>query len=150
MHFNENTTPYLYANIIKSLLCCTSLCFNKICNSPWHWIVKFFQDVWCYTIPVLHSHFQVSSVFHSIWFPISFFIIFQIFSMIFMSGEFPGHSRTDIPLHWRNVLVHSARSSIKKYPICGNTTHSHESVVHSHNKRSHSRVWRKQNKKYHA
>ena len=37
--------------------------------------------------------------------PISYFIIFQTFSMEFTSGEFPGHSRTGISLHSRNVLV---------------------------------------------
>ena len=49
-HFNENTTT-LYAYIIKSVFLCIALCFNKICNSPWHWNVKFFQDVQYYTIP---------------------------------------------------------------------------------------------------
>ena len=72
-----------------------------------------------------------------------------------MSGEFPGHSRTGIPLYSRNVLVllelcYSARSCIKIYPFYGNTTHSHESVFHSHNYRRHCRVCRKQNEKYHA
>ena len=57
-----------------------------------------------------------------------------------MSGEFPGHSRTGIPLHSRNVLVHlelchSARSCIKILPFCWNTTHSHVSVFQSHNDR---------------
>ena len=31
------------------------------------------------------------------------------------------------------------------YPFCGNSTHSHESVFHSHNNRRQCRVWRKQN-----
>ena len=37
----KKTTLYVY--IIKSVFHCTSLYFNKICNSPWHWIVKFFH-----------------------------------------------------------------------------------------------------------
>ena len=77
--------------------------------------------------------------------PFSYFIIFQTFSMEFTSGEYPGHSRTGITLHSRNVLVlfelYCARSYIKLYPSCGNTTHSHESVSHSHNNHD----WRKQN-----
>ena len=47
--------------------------------------------------------------------PISYFIIFQTFSMDFTSDEFPGHSRMGILNHSRNVLVllelwHGARS----------------------------------------
>ena len=43
-----------------------------------------------------------------------------------------------ISLHSRNVLVilelpHDARSYIKLYLICGNSTHSHESVFDSYN-----------------
>ena len=69
---------------------------------------------------------------------ISFFIILQTFAMDFTSGEFPGHSRTGILLHSRNVLIllelwHGPRSYIKLYHICVNTTHSHESVFHSTN-----------------
>ena len=50
--------------------------------------------------------------------------------MVFMSRQFPSHSRTGIPLHSLNVLVllvlwQGARSCIKIYPICGNTTRSH-------------------------
>ena len=52
-----------------------------------------------------HTHFHVSSFKHGIWLPISFFIIFQKFSMEFISVEFPGHLRTDIPLHSKNILV---------------------------------------------
>ena len=75
--------------------------------------------------------------------------------MEFISSEFPGHSRTGIPLHWRNVLAllelwHGARSCIKIYHFCGNPTYSHESVFHSHNNRHHCRDWSKQNEKYHA
>ena len=68
---------------------------------------------------------------------ISYFIIIQTFSIEFTSGEYPGHSRTGITLHSRYVLVllelYCARSYIKLCPSCGNTTHSHESVFHSHN-----------------
>ena len=47
----------------------------------------------------------------------------------FMSGEFLGHSSTNIPLHSRNDLVflelwHDAWSCIQIYSFCGNTTHS--------------------------
>ena len=41
----------MYAFIIKSVFRCTSLCFNKFCNSHWHRIVKLFQDFLCCTIP---------------------------------------------------------------------------------------------------
>ena len=69
--------------------------------------------------------------------------------------EFPGFFRTCISLHSRNVLVlldlwNGARSCIKIYPFCQNTTHPHESVFHSLNNRRLCRVWRKQNDEYHA
>ena len=49
--------------------------------------------------------------------------------MEFMSVELSGHSKSGIPLHSRNIIVllqlcHSARSCIKIYPFCRNTTHS--------------------------
>ena len=47
-------------------------------------------------------------------------------------------------------LCHSAISCLKIYPFWWNTAHSYESVFHSHNNWRHSRVWRKQNKKFHA
>ena len=70
-----------------------------------------------------HTRLHISSFFNSIWPPISFFIIFQTFSMEFMSGELHGHSETGIYLHSRNVLVllelgHGVRSCIKIYPFC--------------------------------
>ena len=48
------------------------------------------------------------------------FIIFQTFSMVLMSRQFPGHSRMGLPLHTWNVLVllelwHGAISCIKIY-----------------------------------
>ena len=43
-HSNENTTA-LYAYIRKPVFRCSFLWFNKICISPWHLIVKFFNDV---------------------------------------------------------------------------------------------------------
>ena len=49
----KNTTTYLYAYIINSVICCIFFCFIKICNSPWHGIVRLFLDVWCYTIPCI-------------------------------------------------------------------------------------------------
>ena len=71
-----------------------------------------------------------------------------------MSGKFPGHFTIGISLHSKNVLVllglwHGARSCIKTYPFCGNTTHSHYSLCHSHSNQQHCRVWRKQNEAYH-
>ena len=70
-------------------------------------------------------------------------------------GKFPGHSRRDVPLHSRNVLVlielwRGARLCIKIYHFFGNTTYSHESVFRSHNNRRYCRVWRKQKEKHHA
>ena len=96
----------------------------------------------------LHILASTSPVNHDILFPISFFIIFQTFSLEFISSEFPGHSRTGIPLHSRNVLAllelwHGARSCIKICHFCGNPTYSHESVFHSHNNRHHCRDWSK-------
>ena len=80
------------------------------------------------------------------------FIIFKTSSMGFISGEYPGHFRTGIPLYSRNVLVllellHGKRKFIKIYPFCGTTTHSNESVSRSHNYmyQRHYRVWHKQN-----
>ena len=42
------------------------------------------------------------------------------------------------------------RACIKIYPFSGNTTHSHKSVFHKHNKRRHGRVWRIENVEYRA
>ena len=52
-----------------------------------------------------HTRFHLSSFLHSIWLLVTFFIIFQTFSMGFMSDGFRGHSRMGIHLHSRNVLV---------------------------------------------
>ena len=118
---------------------CTSLCLNKTFIYTWYWIVKFFQDIWSYTIPCFtysllhrasHSRLYISSFKHGSWLPIFFFIIFQTFSMELISGKFPGYFRTGISLHSRNVLAlldlwNGARSCIKIYPFCGNIAHSH-------------------------
>ena len=115
---------YFTTQYFKSI----SLSFNKICNSPWHWIVKFSQDVQCYALPRF-THW-LPHLFFSTWHLVTnLFIIFQTFSMVFMSRQFPSHSRTGIPLHSWNVLVllelwHGAVSCIKIYPFCGKTTHS--------------------------
>ena len=58
------------------------------------------------------------------------FIIFQTFSMVFMSHQLPSLSRTGFPLQSWNGLVllelrHGAISCIVIYPFCGNTMHSH-------------------------
>ena len=79
---------------------------------------------------VSHTGFHISSFLHGIWLPISFFIIFQTFSMGFMSRKFSGYSRTGIPLHSWNVLVllelwHGARSCKKIYPFFCKTMNSH-------------------------
>ena len=76
--------------------------------------------------------------------------------MEFISVEIPGHFRTNIPLHSRNVLVlleygwrkikHKDMSSLWEH----NATHSHESIFHSNSNRRHCQVWRKLNEKYHA
>ena len=60
-HSDEMTTTNLYSYIVKSVFYSTFLCFNKICSFPWHWIVKFFQDVRCYTIPRFTYAFHISS-----------------------------------------------------------------------------------------
>ena len=39
------------------------------------------------------------------WLPLSFFIIYQTFSVEYISVGFPGHFRMGIPLHSSNVLV---------------------------------------------
>ena len=83
---------------------------------------------------------------------------YQYFSSLsskLISGKYPDHFRTIISLHSRHSLVllelyHVARSCIKICPFCGHITHSHRSVLHSHNNRRHCRVWRKQNVKYQA
>ena len=55
----------MYAYIINSVVRCTSLCFDKICNSSRHWIVKFFQDIWCYTI--LWVTYSLQNLFSFTW-----------------------------------------------------------------------------------
>ena len=75
--------------------------------------------------------------------------------MEFIFGEFSGHFRSGTLLYSRNVLsllelCIVTISCIKIYPSCRNTQHSHESVFYRHHNQGHFRVWRKQNKKYHA
>ena len=77
-----------------------------------------------------HTRLYISSFKYGSWLPISFFIIFKTFSMELISDKFPGYLRTCILLHSRYVLVlldlwNVARSCMKIYPLCGNTTHSH-------------------------
>ena len=65
-----------------------------------------------------HTGSHITSLLREIWLPITFFFRFQTFSMGFMSGEFPCHSKADIHLHSMNVLLllelwHSARSCIQ-------------------------------------
>ena len=50
------------------------------------------------------TRFHICSFKHCVWLPMSFFILFQMLSMRFMSGEFPDYSRTWIPLHSRICL----------------------------------------------
>ena len=75
------------------------------------------------------TRFHISSYKHDSWFSIAFFIIFETFSLEFISGEFLGHFRTGVSLHSRHVLVllelwHDILC-IKIYLFCKNTTHSH-------------------------
>ena len=64
-------------------------------------------------------HILASSyLLHGIRLRIPFCIIFQTFYMELISGEFPGHYRKGIPLHYMIVLAHlelwhGARSCIK-------------------------------------
>ena len=109
--------------IIKSVYRCISLCFDKICNLPWHCIVKFLLDFQCYTKPRFTYSLPHLFFLHRNWLPIS-----SLYSMGFMSCEFPGHFRMGIPLLSLNVLVllelwHGGRSWIKMCPFCGNTMH---------------------------
>ena len=65
-----------------------------------------------------HFSFTWNSVTHY------FLYYIQTFSMGFMSGEFPGHSRTDIPLHSGNFLLllelwHGASHSYRYSPSVG-------------------------------
>ena len=146
----KTSTTFLYAIIIYSVFRCASLFFNNICNSSCHLIVKFFQDVRCYSIPhfaywLAHLFFFTNLFLHNI--P-------NVLNGIYV-GKFPDHSRRGDPLHSRNVQVllelwHGARSCIKIYLFFGATTHSHESVFRSHNNGCYCRVWRKQNEKHHA
>ena len=95
-HSNENTTA-LYAYIIKSVFRCSSLCFNKICNSPLHSIVKFFNGVWLNTIPC----FTYS--FHPLFYTVFGYQSLSSLYMKFKSCEFPGNLIMAILLHSRNV-----------------------------------------------
>ena len=52
-----------------------------------------------------HTRLYISSFKHGSWLPISFYIMFQTFSMELMSGKFPGYFRTGNSLDSRNVLV---------------------------------------------
>ena len=175
--YNKNTTTYL--NTIQWKHNNIPVCLQSIKSvfvAPPFLLIRSailgFEDVQSYTIPgrlvlhytmmfgltlyhISHTRFYVSSFKHGSWLPISFFVIFQTFFMVIISSQFPGHFRTGISLHSKNVLVliglwHGARSYIKIYPFYGNTAHSHKSVFHSHSNRQHCRVWRKQNEEYHA
>ena len=105
----------------------TSICFDKICYSPWHWIVKFFQDLRCHTIPcftyslphLFFTQYSVSNLFFH-------YIPYVLYGI----HIFPGYSRMRLLLIISNVLVlfelcSAARSCIMIYPFCGNTTHSY-------------------------
>ena len=113
--------------------------------------VDNFPDIRCYTIyHGSQTRFHISSFKHSIWLPISFLIKTQMFYIEFLSGEFPGHFRTGIPLHCRNVLVflelwHGAKSSIRYIPSV-ETQPVHASLYFT----VIAIVWSKQNEKYHA
>ena len=109
---------------------CTSMC---IIRSAILLGIELFSSPRTFRATLYHASyacFYVSSFKQGSWLPISFFIIFQTFSMEFISPEFPSHFITGFSLHSMQVLVllellHGARSCIKIYPFCGNTTHSH-------------------------
>ena len=134
----------MFAYIIKAEFRCALLIFIKICNSPWHWIVKFFQDVRCYTIlcftySLPHIFFLTQHLVTNLFLR----NIQNVFNWIHV-GIFPAHSRRGVPLHSMNVLVllelwHGARLCIKIHHFFGNTTHWHESVFCSHNNRHHAK-----------
>ena len=108
MHFNENTTLYVY--IIESVFVAPPFAFNKIIRSAILLCIELLSSSVMMTFDASlyhtsHAHFHISSFKHSIWLQISFVTIFQTFSVEFISGDFPGHFRTGITVHSRNVLA---------------------------------------------
>ena len=124
MKTQQHHTPISYF-----IFRCISLCFYKICNSPWHLIEKVLPGrLLQHFTKLSHTCFHISFLTQHL--VTNLFIIFQMFSIGFMYSGFPGHSRMGIPLLSRNVLVllelwHGTRSWIKIFPFCGNTAHSH-------------------------
>ena len=116
-----------------------SLCFRKIFIFLGIELLSSSRKLVLTLYHASHTRLCISSFKHGSWLPISFFIIFKTFPMELIPGRFPGYFRMCISLHLRNVLVlldlqNGARSCIKIHPFCGNTTHSHFSVLYSHNK----------------
>ena len=64
--FLKNTTT-LKAYIIKSVLLCISLCFNKICNSPLHCILSSSRT---FSAKLYHVYILASTSLH--FFPMAF------------------------------------------------------------------------------
>ena len=99
---------------------CTSICLIRSAILLGIKLLSSSRTVGATLYHASHSRFHISAFKHDSWLPISFFIIFQTFSMESFSGEYHGHFGTIISLHSRHVLVllelyHEARSCIKIY-----------------------------------
>ena len=99
IHSSENTTT-LCAYIIKSVYLCISLCFNKICNSFGIKLLNLPGRLVLHYTPlhILASILTSTALIFRWHLVTNLFIIFQTFSMVFMSTM-------GIPLHSWNVLV---------------------------------------------
>ena len=118
------------AYIINSVICCISFCFIKICNSPWHGIVRFFLDVWCYTIPSII--YSIPHHFSFTWNMVTNHFLYYVLKVLYgvhvwriprpfqnrYSFTFYGCSTTFRVMEWREImhtdiallLEHSAKS----------------------------------------
>ena len=132
MHSNENTTTYrpVMHTTFKVSICCTP--FDLI-RSSFLLGIESLSSTRMFGLTLYHaSHtlLYISFFKQCSWLPISFFIIFQKFSMELISGKNPGYLRTGISLQSRDVLVlldlwNGTGSCIKTHPFFGNTMHSH-------------------------
>ena len=114
----------------KASIRCTSICLIRSAILLSIELLNSSKTFGATLFDASHTRFHISAFKHGSWLPISIFIIFQTFSMEFISDEYPGHFRKIISLHSRHVLVllelyHEARSCIKIYPFCGRITHSY-------------------------
>ena len=128
LQWKHNSIVRLHHNVSITL---HHLCFNKICTSPWHWIVKFFKDVRCYTIPCFSHSLPPIFFLHDIQLPISLLLYSKRCQWdSCLAKKIPWQFQEGYFYHSRNVLVllelwHGVRSCIKIYPFCRNTTPSH-------------------------